>query len=127
MTILNCWRIGIMNEMAYLLYEADAWLSYDSMVLMGVFTSETAFHEAVAQLVRSRLEIDGMNAYNSYDEESLEEVETLTGEEREKEIDGIVEKVAEEFFGNDLQTQSYDTNLYAAYVTLNELNEDGIR
>ena len=116
-----------MNEMAYLLYEADAWLSYDSMVLMGVFTSETAFHEAVAQLVRSRLEIDGMNAYNSYDEESLEEVETLTGEEREKEIDGIVEKVAEEFFGNDLQTQSYDTNLYAAYVTLNELNEDGIR
>ena len=116
-----------MNEMAYLLYEADAWLSYDSMVLMGVFTSDTAFHEAVAQLIRSRLNIDGMNAYNSYDEESLEEVETLTGEEREKEIDGIVEKVAEEFFGNDLQAQSYDTNLYAAYVTLNELNEDGIR
>ena len=116
-----------MNEMAYLLYEADAWLSYDNMVLMGVFTSETAFHEAVAQQVRSRLNIDGMNAYNSYDEEELEEVETLTGEEREKEIDGIVEKVAEEFFGNDLQTQSYDTNLYATYVTLNKLDEDGIR
>ncbi len=116
-----------MEEQAYLLFEADAWLSYDSMVLMGVFTSEEAFHEAVAQLIRSRLESDGMNAYNTYDEEDLEKAEAMTGEEREQEINSIVENVVDEFFSSDLQTQSYDTNLYATYVTLNKLDENGIR
>ena len=103
-----------------MLYEADAWLSYDSMVLLGVFDSYEALLDAVGTLARKELEKD-VNHFCSFDEGDCPE--TLT----EEETDSIVEKVIDEFTSNNLQTQSYDTNYYATEVTLNELDEDGIR
>lgn len=109
-----------MAKNVYLLYEADAWLSYDSMVLMGVFDSDEALLDAVGTLARKELEKDA-NHFRSFDEGDCPE--TLT----EDETDSIVEKVIDEFTSNNLQTQAYDTNYYAIETELNHLDEDGIR
>ncbi len=109
-----------MAKSVYLLYEADAWLSYDSMVLLGVFDSNEAMLEAVSTLARKELEKDP-NHFRTFDEGDCPK--TLSEEER----DEIVESVIDEFTNNNLQTQAYSTNYYATEAELNHLDEDGIR
>lgn len=110
----------------YLLYETDAWNSEDSKVLLGVFQGDEELLNAVRKLARQELEKD-INHFNTYDEDSLEEAQALTGKEREEEIDSIIEQVIDHFTDCNLQTQAYDTNYYATTAMINELDEDGIR
>lgn len=118
-----------MEGQVYLLYEADAWLSYDSMVLMGVFSNDEDMLDAVRTLAKSRLR-DNINAYRSFEEGEEytdEELAAMSDEEREELYDSLVEPIVDEFTKQNLQTQCFDYNFYATEVTLNELNEDGIR
>ena len=109
-----------MEGQVYLLYEADAWLSFDSMVLLGVFDNEEAMLDAVRTLARKELEKDA-NHFRSFDEGDCPEA--LTKEETE----GIVEEVIDDFTRSNLQTQAYNINYYATTAILNHLDEDGIR
>lgn len=111
-----------MEGQVYLLYEADAYLSYDSMVLMGVFSNDEDMLDAVRTLAKSRLD-DDINAYN--DDEDID-TDDMTEDEIEATKDEIIEEIIGEFCGN-FQTQNYENNFYATEVTLNELNENGIR
>lgn len=110
----------------YLLYETDAWNSEDSKVLLGVFQGDEELLNAVRTLARKELEKD-INHFETYDEDSLEEAQTLTGKERDEEIDSIIEQVIDHFTDCNLQTQNYDTNYYATTAMINELDKDGIR
>ena len=112
-----------------MLYEADAWLSYDSMVLLGVFDSDENLLGAVGNLVRDELKED-INHFRQFDESEAptkEELAAMSDEEREELYDSLVEPIVDEFTKQNLQTQCFDYNFYATEVTLNELNEDGIR
>lgn len=42
------------TKKVYLLYEGDEWLSTDSLVLMGIFTSKQAFKFNAEKLIRQR-------------------------------------------------------------------------
>ena len=96
-----------MEGQVYLLYEADAWLSYDSMVLMG----------AVSELVRDKVANQGV---------TFKDVDS--DDEEEETLDEITERIVDEFFNNNLQTHgNYEVNLYATTAELNHLEEDGIR
>ena len=44
------------NKEMYLLFEGDEWLSNDSLVCMGLFTSNKQLEAAVTQLIRQRIE-----------------------------------------------------------------------
>lgn len=54
---------------ATLLYEADAWLSRDSMVLMGIFTDRKALVHAVCKWIRERVGDNYNPDFYSEDEE----------------------------------------------------------
>lgn len=41
--------------LVYLLYEGDEWLSSDSLVLMGIFTSKESFKANAEKLIRQRI------------------------------------------------------------------------
>lgn len=106
-----------MEGQVYLLYEADAWLSYDSMVLMGVFDSDEALMGAVSELVRDKVANQGV---------TFKDVDS--DDEEEETLDEITERIVDEFFNNNLQTHgNYEVNLYATTAELNRLEEDGIR
>ena len=118
-----------MAQTVYLLYEADAWLSYDSMVLLGVFDSDEALLGAVGNLVRDELKED-INHFHSYDEgeaPTKQELEAMTEDDLEALYDDIQERVQDEFLNNNLQTQAYQINYYATEATMNHLDTDGIR
>lgn len=44
-----------MNKNVFLLYEGDVYLSTDSLVLMGIFTSEKNLRKAVKKLIKERI------------------------------------------------------------------------
>lgn len=118
-----------MAQTVYLLYEADAWLSYDSMVLLGVFDSDENLLGAVGNLVRDELKED-INHFRQFDESEAptkEELAAMSDEEREALYDELQEQVQDEFLNNNLQTQAYQINYYATEATMNHLDTDGIR
>lgn len=91
-----------MNNNVYLLYTCDDWMSYDSMVLMGVFSSDESLLDGVGEIVA-----DMVDNFADGDEEP----------------DETIERVAQEFLDCNLQTQGYDKNIFAKCVELNKVEE----
>ena len=96
------------------------------MVPLGVFTSDERLLDAVRTLVRKELEKD-INHFRTFEEGEEPEMKKLTDQERKEIYSDIQGQVIDKFCSNNLQTQCYDTNYYATQVTLDHLDEDGIR
>lgn len=104
-----------MDKTVWLLYEGDEWLSTDSLVLMGVFSSRTKLNKAANMLIRQREREHLKDAIgNCYDF-----------------IDCKTDKQKTEFVCNDIldelmnigSTSGWTTNYMASSVTLDELGE----
>ena len=97
---------------ATLLYEADEWLSTDSMVLMGVFTNKRALSKAVRQSINDHL--DDNFSEDDFDEDDLRE-----------DYEGCRKDFAEDMYVewlNNGQTQK-NVNVYTCEVELNKFEE----
>lgn len=97
-----------MEKSVYLLYECDRWLSRDSMVLMGIFTSEEKLFSAAKKLARERGKEHLRHAKeNGYSHETQRE---------------CIEDILSELERNG-QTQQWETNYYTERVELDKLGE----
>ena len=98
-----------------LLYEGDEWLSTDSMVLMGIFTSKKAFERNAQKLIRQRAEQhvdDAEGMYYDFDD---------CKKQRDKEK-AVVEDILRELCDNG-STSGWTTNYLCKIVTLDKLEE----
>lgn len=97
-----------MEKSVYLLYEADQWLSNNSLVLMGIFSSEENLFSAAEKLARKRgkehLRYAKENGYSH----------TTQGE--------CIEDILSELERNG-QTLQWETNYYTERVELDKLEE----
>ena len=112
----------------HLLWETDAWHSYDSRVLLGVFTSEENLLDAIRTLVRKELEED-INHFNSFEEgeePTEEELKAMTEDELYDLYEEITDPILDEFCRNG-QTQSFSVNWDSTEVEADQLDENGIR
>ncbi len=97
-----------MAKSVYLLYECDQWLSRDSMVLMGIFTSKEKLFSAAKKLVKQRGKEHLRHAKgNDYG--------YTTQRECIEDILGDLERNG--------QTQQWKTNYYTVCVELDKLEE----
>ena len=96
---------------ATLLYEADAWLSRDSMVLMGIFTDRKALVRAVSKWIRKRAG-DNFNP-DFYSEDEEENVYERYALERQMFRD----------WKEYRQTHEDTVNIYTVECELNEYDE----
>lgn len=97
-----------MEGTVYLLYEGDEWLSSDSLVLMGIFTSPESFKANAEKLIRQRIKQHRRTAR----EQGLE-----YGTD-----DEIVEDIMTELTSRS-STDGWETNYTTQLVTLDELGE----
>jgi hypothetical protein len=94
------------NKEMYLLFEGDEWLSNDSLVCMGLFTSNKQLEAAVTQLIRQRIEDNFDPRDYDYD---------ITAE------DWVKEQVVE--FMESRQTSEGSVKFLAKQITPNKLEE----
>ena len=89
----------------YLLYEGDAWLSSDSLVLMGVFSSKYTLYDAAEKLisehVKDNFDPDEYSEY--YTEEDFIEDELICLRDRHQTQGGQVNFMVEEAILDRLQ------------------------
>lgn len=91
-----------MENNVYLLYTCDAWHSYSSDVLMGVFDSLSALYEGVSELIGKLIEHFA---------------------ESDETTDETVERIMQEFTDCNMQTQGYRKNIFAKCVEHNKVEE----
>lgn len=104
-----------MEETVFLLYEGDEWLSTDSLVLMGIFTTKETLKANAEKLIRERgnehvSDADGMG----YD---FDDCET-----RKEKIDSVCEDILLELIGRG-STSGWTTNYSVTEVELDKLEE----
>lgn len=104
-----------MGKTVYLLYEGDQWLSSDSMVLMGIFTSEEHLKVNAEKLIREHAS-EHLNDAESWGYD-FDDLETKKGK-----MDSVVEDILLELM-NHHATSSWRTNYSFQEATLNELGE----
>lgn len=94
----------------YLLYEGDEWLSNQSLVLMGIFTSIAKLKDAARELITQRADEHLTTAIENFDfcEDSTEE--------------DVVDDILTELF-NNRSTQGWLVNYSFQEVELNKLEE----
>lgn len=109
-----------MATQIFLLYRCDAWMSTDSMELIGAFDTtdegDAAIHEAVRNELRDishgsdfdPQELGVRKCFGKYVKKDLEEAR-----------DEVIDDWLDYFFEND-QTPCLRTNLYLESVTLNK-------
>ena len=102
-----------MNEdnVVYLLYEGDAWLSSDSLVLMGIFTDKEQLKQGAIQLAEQHI-VDLFDLDDG-------DYEDMTEEEAQNAfIDSFIGELM-----NNSQTQGYEVNFDIKAVELNKVEE----
>ena len=107
-------------ESVYLLYRSDAWMSTDSMELIGVFGMDDSGEESLSEAVRTELrEI----AHGDDFDPNEWNVRKLFGKWVKKDLEAAREQQIEQwldyFFEND-QTPTLRTNLNLEVWNLNE-------
>lgn len=104
-----------MERTVTLLYEGDEWLSTDSLVLMGIFTSDETFKENADKLIRERgrQHVDDAEGFG-YD---FGDCKTM----KEK-IDSVCEDILLELCSRG-STSGWTTNYTSTIVELDKLEE----
>ena len=104
------------DKSVFLLYEGDEWLSSDSMVLMGVFSSEESLRFNAEKLisVRGDEHLDFAEGQNFFDID-----ETFSKDEK---ISLVVDDILLELLSRG-STSGWSTNYSYQVVTLDELGE----
>lgn len=94
----------------FLLYEGDEWLSRNSMVLMGVFTSQVELKSAARELIEQRADehLDVAKSNYDFDDDATEE--------------DVVEDILTELFSRGA-TQGWLANYSVVEVETNKLEE----
>ena len=101
-----------MMKQVFLLYEGDQWLSTDSLVLMGVFTSDEELRIASDKLIHERID-------TNYEEEGYDDGEGWSKEEMKEDF---AQQILNELIENR-QTQTYTINYIIKEVEVNKLGE----
>ena len=104
------------NGTVYLLYEGDNWLSRDSLVLMGIFSSEESLYCNAEKLIRERGE-EHLKEHLRYDGWDFDEEST-----KQEKIDLVVEDILLELMSQKT-TNGWGTNYYYQAVELDVLEE----
>ena len=104
------------DKSVFLLYEGDEWLSNDSMVLMGVFSSEESLKFNAEKLIRQRGDehLDCAEYQNFFDSN-----ETFSKDEK---ISSVVDDILLELLSRG-STSGWSTNYLYQEVILDELGE----
>ncbi len=105
-----------MEESVYLLFEEDEWLSTDSSVLMGIFTSDEQLRVNAEKLIRQRLKQHLRDA----EEKMMFDFDDCEHDEERKEV--VVDDILKELLSRGA-TSGWTTNYSVTSVTLNELEE----
>lgn len=105
-----------MEESVYLLYEGDEWLSTDSLVLMGIFTSDEHLKENAEELIRQRKKQHLRDA----EEQTMFDFDDCDHDEERIEI--VVDDILTELLSRG-STNGWTTNYCYTSATLNELGE----
>lgn len=98
---------------ATLLYEANEWLSRDSMVLMGIFTERKALVRAVYKSIRNHLD-------DNFIEDDYEDCDLR------EDYPGCMNDFAHQMYREwkeNGQTQNYTVNIFTSEVELNKFEE----
>ena len=103
------------KDSVFLLYEGDEWLSNDSLVLMGVFSSLISLDFYADKLIRER----GKEHLETAEEDGWVFDEGLTEEEK---VDEIVGTILLELMDRK-STSTWGTNYHIKEVSLDELGE----
>ena len=103
--------MNIKDNIVYLLYEGDAWLSTDSLVLMGIFSSRKKL-EAGARV----LAFEHINQLYDKDDCAYE------GMTRDEGKNACIDNVVKELM-TDNQTQGYEVNFDIRVAELNKMEE----
>ncbi len=106
-------------ETVYLLYEGDEWLSKDSLVLMGIFTSTELLRTNAEKLIRQRAKLH-INAVESQGFNLKDYFEGCCSEKKKADI--VVEDILTELLSRGA-TSGWDVNYCTTEATLNELGE----
>ena len=101
----------------YLLYEGDEWLSMDSMVLMGIFTSDEYLKVNAEKLIRERAKQHIRDAEGNFDPDYFEDCKTF-----EEKTTVVVDDILTELMSRG-STSGWTTNYSITSATLNELGE----
>ena len=98
-----------------LLYEGDEWLSTDSLVLMGIFTSEETFKANAEKLIRERCKqhVNDAEGYEYY----FGDCKTMKDK-----IDSVCDDILLELCSRG-STSGWTTNYMSTTVELDELGE----
>lgn len=104
------------DKSVFLLYEGDEWLSNDSMVLMGVFSSEESLKFNAEKLIRQRGDehLDCAEYQNFFDYN-----ETFNKDEK---ISLVIDDILMELLSRGA-TSGWSTNYSYQEATLDELGE----
>lgn len=104
------------DKSVFLLYEGDEWLSRDSMVLMGVFSSEESLRFNAENLIRQRGDehLDFVEDQNFFDID-----ETFSKDEK---ISLVVDDILLELLSRG-STSGWNTNYSYQVAILDELGE----
>ena len=105
-----------MEESVYLLYEGDEWLSTDSLVLMGIFTSDEYLKINAEKLIRQR------QKQHLRDAEEQMKFDFDDCEHKEERIELVVDDILIELLSRG-STSGWATNYCYTSATLNELGE----
>lgn len=100
----------------YLLYEGDEWLSTDSLVLMGIFTSEEKLKENAKKLIRQRAK----KHLKTAEQNSIYDFEYPDNDEEN--INIVVEGMMAELMNNG-NTNGWDVNYSYTCAELDKLEE----
>lgn len=100
----------------YLLYEGDEWLSTDSLVLMGIFTSEENLKENARKLIRQRAK----KHLKTAEQNSIYDFEYPDNDEENISI--VVEGMMAELMNNG-STNGWDVNYSYTCAELDKLEE----
>ena len=106
-----------MEESVYLLYEGDEWLSTDSLVLMGIFTSDEHLKTNAEKLIRERAKQHIRDAKEKFDSDYFDDCKTF-----EEKTTVVVDDILTELM-NCGSTIGWTTNYIITSATLNELEE----
>lgn len=98
------------------MYEGDEWLSTDSMVLMGIFTSNEYLKDNAEMLIRQRQK----QHHEDAEEQMMFDFDDHEHEEERIEI--VVDDILTELISRG-STSGWTTNYSITSVTLNELEE----
>lgn len=106
------------EKKVYLLYEGNEWLSKDSLVLMGVFTSEESLKKNAKKLVRQRAK----KHLGTAEANSIYEFENPGYDDNSEEIEVVVNDIMAELMNNH-STNGWEVNYIIKEVQTDELEE----